>query len=401
MQSSNHIGKIVKQHADAVEKGKVSARKRTTKSKSLASVPNHRAFVPMVTIWGGLLFTLIIAVLPDQAIARVSAVIGVYLPLIGVRLVLALAVGIGGALLGFAIANALAKRAKLHEADGAVVSAFKSRNVQPINPIADLGSESLDAPIKERGQQTGRGSEDFSDISDTEPTGHADVGELARRGLEMEVPEDLKELDQRHKKGERAFTRKHFKDALIESCEGPNCEAAPHSQDRSVLRDRQPMASKFAPLTAESTTPRPEKLRSIELDEFAKLPGRNAVWIEEPAADYAAQHDFAAMSQPESVAESGIEKLRQTPTEDLSLVEMIERLAAALHERQTQERAELTEGEIGREVALAEALKTLSLFTEQGFDKNQSFQRDDSQIGETEIELRNALAKLNDVRGAA
>ena len=88
MQSSNHIGKVVRQHADAVENGKAKSRKRSAKNSGVSAfntVPKHRAFVPMVTIWGGLLLGLIIAVLPDNAIARASSLTGVYMPLLFIR----------------------------------------------------------------------------------------------------------------------------------------------------------------------------------------------------------------------------------------------------------------------------------------------------------------------------
>ena len=377
MQSSNQIGKIVRQYADAVETGKVSARTRKSKMfgfAAISSAPKHRAFVPMITIWGGLLLALITVVLPDFAIAGATSLIGVYLPLLVARFVLAFAIGLGGALLSFIIATAIANRARRGrtETEGAVVSAFKSRGIKPINPTADLGSESLDAPLEDTSHAENEApaepapelAEDIDDVQD--------LNDLTRRGLEMEAPEEPIERQ---------------------------------------------TSSKFAPLTADRMEPRREKPRSLNLNEFASVPGRNGVWVEEPdneepdneepesqsrgpSQDYAPEQPEAP-SSPAPDPATGLQKLRQTPPEELSLVEMVERFAAALHEHQEHERARAASGATNREAALAEALKALSLFTEEGFDMENSARPEDHQIDKTESELRGALARLQKLRGAA
>ncbi|MEO1220817.1 MAG: hypothetical protein AAFY42_05630 [Pseudomonadota bacterium] len=385
MQSSNHIGKIVKQHAEAVENGKASARaRRTRKARPSAfnTLPKHRMFVPMITIWGGLLLALITAVLPDNAIAQVSSLTGVYLPLIATRLILACAMGCGGAILGFIIASALSNHAKMKECEGALVSAFKSRDVQPINPASDLGSESFDAPLDASGNATSQAVEaEFASEEEAETHGQPSLGELSRRGYEMEAPEDFEE-----KNGKSAFTRKHFKNALIESCEGATCEAAT-KVDTTLQLEQTAVVN-----------PVEGKPRSLDLGEFGSLPGRNAVWVEEPKT---AQPDISQITNTPQKPETALQKLRRTPPEDLSLVEMVERFAAALHDHQEQERSRAIDGHTDRETALAEALKALSLFTEAGFDKSGSEHLSESQIGKTEDELRGALERLKNLRGAA
>ena len=390
MQSSNHIGKIVKQHAEAVENGKASARaRRTRKARPSAfnTVPKHRVFVPMITIWGGLLLALITAVLPDNAIAQVSALTGVYLPLIATRLILACAMGCGGAILGYIVASAFSNHARMKESEGALVSAFKSRDVQPINPASDLGSESFDAPLEASGNATAETVEaEFALEEDTETHSQPSLGELSRRGYEMEAPEGFEKTI-----GKSAFTRKHFKNALIESCEGATCEAS---------------AKADATLQLEQTTvnsPLEGKPRSLDLGEFGSLPGRNAVWVEEPKTAQPEISQIAKTPQRPVLPkpETALQKLRQTPPEDLSLVEMVERFAAALHDHQEQERSSTIHGHTERETALAEALKALSLFTEAGFDQGAHKHVSDSQIGKTEDELRGALERLKNLRGAA
>lgn len=430
MQSSTHIGKIVRQHADAVEHGKSASRKSRGKNgpqkalkrvSSFTSVPKHRAFVPMVTIWGGLLLALITAVMPDQPIARVSSLTGIYLPLLMTRIILSLGIGLAGALLGYIVASALSHRAKLMDGEGGLVSALKSRDVRPIDPVYDLGSESLDAPLDTVNPHEMAEPAEYAEMEDAafacEAAGNdnakrePNLGELAKRGYDIEAPEDIDDASDREDEGGWAFTRKHFKDALIESCEGGTCEAA-----RGPDTANQPVKAQ-AP---QNPTPKP---RSLDLGEFASLPKRNGVWVEEqretletPNANMpfaAAQEnkagavmedqpaaDVRAESEKEEPA-NALEKLRQKPAENLSLVEMVERFAGALHDHQTQERARAVDSEITREAALAEALKALALFTERGFDQGVKARPDDNALGQTEDELRSALARLQDLRGAA
>ena len=409
MQSSNHIGKIVRQHADAVESGKAESRKRKAKNSGVSAfntVPKHRAFVPMVTIWGGLLLGLIIAVLPDHAIARASSLTGVYMPLLFLRLILSVGIGLCGALLGFIVASALSNRAQVIAGDGILVSTFKSRDLDPINPVVDLGSESFDAPIEEEPE-----SEpveffelDASLAEEETETREPNLGELSQRGYDIESPEDFEEQPKRQKKGEWAFTRKHFKDALIESCEGATCEAAPGWEKAPEVDEAKPAPqSGFGSLTPDLVTPRSDRPRALDLEQFGEFPGRDGVWVEEAASPEpdAPVKPAPRQAEPVQTPKNALEKLRQTPAEELSLVEMVERFAAALHDHQAQERKRYAEGQGVRETALAEALKALSLFTEAGFDKADRSPVSDSEIGQTEDELRAALERLQEMRGAA
>ena len=426
MQSSNHIGKIVRQHADAVENGKVESRKRKAKPSgisALATVPKHRAFVPMLTIWGGLLLALITAVLPDQAIARTSSLTGVYLPLLVTRLILCVGIGLGGALLGYIVASALSNRAKVKDGDGVLVSTFKSRDVKPINPTADLGSDSFDAPFEDKLEAQPDEPEEQFETQDSAAGEFAEhrepnLGELSQRGYDIEAPEEFgadEGKNSKDDKGSWAFTRKHFKEALIESCEGATCEAAAGwERSSSRFKPIEPAPaphSDYAPLTAGRSKPAGKKPRSLDLQEFAQLPGRNGAWVEEqrpevvkPPVETSAAPDEPKLSPvptPRSTPASALAKLRQSSPDELSLVEMVERFAAALHDHQALERKRVAEGQAARETALAEALKALSLFTEAGFDQGRHIQVSESQIGQTEGELRGALERLQQLRGAA
>ncbi|PKP66550.1 MAG: hypothetical protein CVT85_01550 [Alphaproteobacteria bacterium HGW-Alphaproteobacteria-7] len=120
--------------------------------------------------------------------------------------------------------------------------------------------------------------------------------------------------------------------------------------------------------------------RALDLAEFAQLPGRNAVWVEEPPASPAANPGTAALT-----------RLRAMPVQELSVIQMVERFAGALHEHRTT--APGTAGNrhdiAAREAALAEAMKALAAL---------SGERGAAPEGEP---LRDAIARLQGLRGAA
>ena len=147
----------------------------------------------------------------------------------------------------------------------------------------------------------------------------------------------------------------------------------------------------------------------LDLEEFGALPGRNAVWVEnrsliadtpepvaapepQPASAPAPEPVLHAVTPaPRPLGPSAIEHLRAVPTSELSLVQMVERFAAALHEHQSAppgSSAARTD-QAGRDAALAEALKALAAFSP---DEGTTAQ------GEP---LRAALARLQELRGAA
>lgn len=111
---------------------------------------------------------------------------------------------------------------------------------------------------------------------------------------------------------------------------------------------------------------------------------------------------------PTPRASTGVEKLRQTPPQDLSLVQLVERFAAALHDLQGTDPREIIPWRrpaqaTGREAELAEALRALALFSERGFDvpAPEGTNADAPGSDTTERELHEALARLQTLRGAA
>lgn len=440
----------------------------------------HASFVPMVTAWGAALLGLAVVVLPAAIIARMNMVTG--LGSLGpvAQYIYAAAAALLGGGIAFVIAGGLREKARASDEGQSIVSAVQSRRVHPINPATDLGSDSLDAPIEEMPFGVDAHGDEFAEDDvpaefeelQAEPPKKRQptLGELSKRGYEMEAPEernaDANDGD------ELRITRKHFQTALIETCEGATCEAAPaaKAEEPAAEPDTKPETPpEIAPVTAPATAPEevtdkedddmaqvllkakpagqsnvigrpgsngswsltqfapseetapktapqpapqkvaeivPEKPRELDLSEFAQIPGRNAVWVEGSAEETPAE--TAEIVKPASPPQSAIEKLRQKSPEDLSLVEMVERFAGALHQRQQADHARLPKAGPTRDAALAEALKALTLFTERGFDQSEPQPTpsanpvsESGQLGQTERELREALVKLQTLRGAA
>ena len=359
----------------------------TAKSSANALVA-HKIFVPLLTIWGAILFGGALLVLPGSAILRISTLTGLGAMGGFAQFVFAAIAAVLGGLTIFFFASGFRNRTLKHEPQDAVASALVSRRSQTINPTVDLGSESLDAPIEQipfAGEEEGEFEELPESLFDTaddtqgaealETERQPTLGELAERNYELDEPEEPKSTSNSDETP--GFTRRHFKAALIESCEGATCEAAPTEE---LLRKK--------PVRDEASKP-----RELDLSEFAEMPGRDAVWVEEPAEQ-----------EEETSAATALEKLRQRPPAELSMVEMVERFAGALHERQKAER-ERRPGAPQRDSALAEALKALSMFNEYGFDPSALANPDpeiaSAELSRTERDLRDALSKLQNLRGAA
>ena len=177
----------------------------------------------------------------------------------------------------------------------------------------------------------------------------------------------------------------------------PTRELGSGSLDEPVI------ATPFAPNPfADDPAPEPEFAppRALDLSEFAELPGRNAVWVEEPAALPVAPPsplaEPSAVSLVQAVAfpdpgTAALARLRATPPDQLSLVQMVERFAAALHEHRTTAHGNAGHNRdlAARDAALAEALKALATLSDQPSADPQA------------QPLRDAFGRLQGLRGAA
>jgi predicted lipid-binding transport protein (Tim44 family) len=303
---------------------------RSEQSKRRKAAPGslvaHPVFAPMLGLWGALLGGLAVMVVPPAVIA--NALRGTFAATLG-GLMQPVGAGLAAVMLGgtlFVIAAAMNRRAR-RRANAPSVAAMAVRQVRPIDPARDLGSRSLDDPL------------------DSMP-----------------------------------FAKPAWQEA--DDAE-PEAEAGP------------------AP--ADETAP-----RALDLSEFADLPGRNAVWVEEasameaiPEAEAEAGQEpepvtsapVAQLREPAPLPEPGtaaLARLRAVPPSELSLAEMVERFAGALHEHRASPptRALSAADLAAREAALAEALKALAALS------------GDEVSGHVREPLRAALAQLQTPRRA-
>lgn len=303
---------------------------RKPKATPLAA---HPVFAPLLGAWGAALVGLSIMVLPAPLMVRASKGTGLVLLGDGAQAVLAgfAALVVGGTM--FLFASQLTRKAR-RRADAPSIVSIANRRVRTIDPARELGSLRLDDPVE------------------TEPF------------------------------------------AAVRPVAAP--EPRPEPQ----------------PMLAEAPPP-----RALDLAEFAQLPGRNAVWVEEPAPDaetapavpepapepVAAQPiplvAVAPVAQPRRKpapplahpGDAALARLRAALPEQLSLAEMVERFAGALHEhRETAPRRAMTPQDIAaREAALAEALRALAALS------------GDHRPVPAREPLADALSQLQGVRGAA
>lgn len=316
---------------------------RTTAPQSLAG---HKAFVPLLGVWGALLGGSVVLVLPGAMVSDVLA--GTLIGTWGDAAQPALA-AVTASTLGLAmLAVAAFRHAGARVSTGPSVAEYALRKVTPIDPARDLGAQRLDDPV-----------------------------------------------------GVMPFSTAAWRDAdLAETrADAPAPSAQPEPEAEPGLAP--------APV-------------ALDLSEFAELPGRNAVWVEEvppaaapptapqqeapaddraapsdPVADIRARRLRAVTALPPVPGAAALNRLRAMPTEALSLAEMVERFAGALHEhRETQPVRALGAADLAaREAALAEALKALAALSGGTTAPTVQPSRDEP--------LHDALAQLQPRRGAA
>lgn len=284
------------------QQGKAKQRKR--RKAEQGALAAHPAFAPILGLWGVLLAGSAVMVMPSALI--LSSANGTFLATLGtlaqpVVAVLA-AMLLGGTL--FVLAAGVSKRSRRRAAAPSVAE-MAVRRVHPIDPVRDLGSLSLDEPL------------------------------------------------------------------------GAVPMATPVRQD--------PAGDPSQPASGNH----PEPL-ALDLSEFSEFPGRNAVWVEDAApvavaVDAEIEAEVEATSadgtppvalprvspavtplrEPAPLPEPGtaaLARLRAVPPSELSLAEMVERFAGALHEHRASPpvRALSAADLAAREAALAEALKALA-----------------------------------------
>ena len=305
--------------------------RRSKPAQQRATLAAHPVFAPLLGIWGAALAGLSIMVLPGPFMLKASK--GTGLVLLGDFAQLALA-GFAALLLGgglFFIADRMHRKARRREHTPSIVS-LAARRVRTIDPARELGSLRLDDPLE------------------TVPFAAPPVATV--------TPEQSAPVE-------------------------PVATSAP----------------------ADSMPPP----RALDLAEFATLPGRNAVWVEEAPVEsvqMAQQPEAQPAPQPVTLtavpdaikpapvvdsSAAALAQLRAMPPQELSMVQMVERFAGALHEHREAAagHAQTPRDLAAREAALAQALRALAVLS-----------GDTAAPSEAEP-LREALTRLQSVRGAA
>lgn len=317
--------------------------RRKPGSTRKGGVVASRAFAPLLGLWGALLGALPVLVLPPEVIA--TATRNTVLPVLGVPvqpLLASMAALVLGAI-AFVLATLAHQRARRRTGIHLGGRYAMRQSAPTIDPVRDLGSRSLDDPIA----------------------------------------------------------------AMPFAAKSENDPAAQAPQDDPVQ------------ITEARAAPAP---RTLDLAEFGALPGRNAVWVDEGDASLAAPAPAVAAEpgpapQPETSLEqapqpqpapvtglrsvpcvpnpgtAALARLRAVEPRELSLPQMVERFAGALHEHRASPpvRALSAADLAAREAALADALKALSTLSgHQPFDHASDHNREP---------LRTALAQLQRAGG--
>lgn len=357
----------------------------------------HPRFVPLLTIWGAALLGCAVLAVSSVDIDRVSRLVGLGALGYSAKFLYAAIAAALGAFVAF-VAASLMQRFFEQSYYARPVARLTDDRVRPIEPALELGSESLDAPIEHM---------PFS----------------ASKDEAADVVED------------NAFEDDVFEDAWVEADEGEAPEAEFENEDEILeldamvaldeenanLADRaqhdEELSEVEGPIDPTDLGVDMDALGEILEEETQDFEARKAAREEARRAGRPLETTEAQTSRfKPSLAPSGIAKLREMPTQDLSLIQLVERFAAALHEVQDKSPqdvfgANAAASQAERERALAEALKTLDLFTGGALDTaasanisspaGQPSNPEASRLSEAERDLREALGKLQTLRGAA
>ncbi len=301
---------------------------------TVAALIRHPAFAPLIAAWFAILLGAAILVQPASSIASITAT--VELTALGefARIGLALIAAMLGGALGWFGAKALQPRRQLEDEE---IEDEAHARVRPIVASEDLGINSFDDPVDQDAWK------DWTE-EDEEP-----------EVQNVDAFADLEEIDD---------------DAWVEA----DNDVPDADSDLLELTD-----------IAE------------EHDAAPELPEKPKDVVAEPESDTISTESNLPVFARRIQAGSAIEKLRELPTEQLSLVQMVERFAAALHEHQEQNGKNAPPQE---DAALAEGLRALSLLSGEN-PLSSASEPTGEDAPQTHAELRDALDKLRELSGVA
>ncbi|MEL6878340.1 MAG: hypothetical protein AAGL68_09620 [Pseudomonadota bacterium] len=275
-----------------------SAKFDQPKKKTRTPIAWLNGFVPLLTVWGAALAGLTIAVLPASAIANIANLT----PLNELsRLALGLLAALLGGLIAFAIARAI-RNAVSTPAPKANLMEAAQDDAQDVELSEDRSSDRPTTPI------------DFEELAGvleeleeapTDAVRSQPFEETTVEGISVEPPEEL--LEEPLELGEIG--------EMLEAFETPEA-------------------------------PAPTDISEPQADPAPELPPPPPPPLPEDAPDF--------------LKGSAVDGLRRMPTADLSLMQMVERFATALHAHQAVHGAG---AQPRRDAALAEGLRALSMFS--------------------------------------
>ena len=305
-------------------------------------VTQQAVFVPMMALWGAAVAGAMVYVLPYPLVKRLTPQ-----PIFDVIDPYTHYVAIAGAAVFGAICLYVIARMMKRSAQGAA----DEDDVVAIDPAEELGSASLDAPLED----------DFFDEAEyADDDSYADDDDFESFDeLDPEWVEDMRE-EQFIPAGDPVKAVDALNNHLSSFAKGPQTG----SREEGMRIKRAGNGPVFDKPFEDQT--------HLDLGSFV---------AEEPAA-------HAEPSAAPQI-ETAIEKLRAVAPQDLSLVQMVERLAVALHENKAASLHKTAAQR--RDAELAQALKTLAKLTEEGLGTTDA----------TKAEMRQALSKLQSLRGAA
>lgn len=369
----------------------------------------HPLFAPGVGLWAAILGGMIIAVIPAAHIESLTANTLIATFDMPVKLMLAGVLALILGMVGFGIAAHRSAAARRRLNPYSIVNAV-ARKVSPIDPARDLGSKSIDDPI----ETMPFASPAWRD-ADIDAPGADDVAQ--------EEEEEEERLMPRFMRRRRPELEPEIEEAA--EAEPGFVPPAPAWREAALKTEEERPLPRFMshPVPEAAPAPAPEaehEDKPVELDlaAFAALPGRNAVWVEAPeaapvpapVASPAPAPAPAPAPKPAPVAEvrrsvptppplpgtAALTRLRAVPAGELSIAQMVERFAGALHEHRANAPARaLSAAELAaREAALAEALKALAVLSGVGAEQAAA-------PADREAPLRAALTQLQPRRGAA
>lgn len=309
--ASGHKGKSEKGQSKV---GRMASRKsgRRAAGKRPAKMPlaAHRAFAPLLGLWGALLGASVVLVLPTAMVERIlhGTLIGTWASAAQPALA-----WIAGGLLGcllFAFAAYRHVGVRRHTR-GPSIAAMAARQVTPINPARDLGSLRLDDPVERMPFSTPAWRD--AEVGAAKPVAPAAAPAPAPEPMSPPIELDLAAFAELP--GRNAVWVEELPAAAVPANE-PAPEAAPES----------------------AATPQSD-----------------------PVADIRARRSRAVAAPIPAPGSAALARLREVPPGELSLAQMVERFAGALDEvRKTAPGRSLAPSDIAaREAALAEALKAL------------------------------------------